>query len=417
MSGLPPDRCCRTSRAAYHGPTVAASSLPAEFVVDAGADGALGHVKSIAGEATRRRTVEVAEIDVEIFDLGGPVRGNGRGFLAMLESVMARDDASPLTIAILSFDRPSYLEQVLHSLRPQVNRNDTIFLFQDGAWNPHSQQAKGSTAGIDKCVALFRSIIPWGIVKTSGYNLGVAENYERAEQELFERMQCPHALFLEDDLVLSPNYLAVTQMLLSLAQGEPRISYVSAYGNFWASLDEQTRRKRELMHMHENWGFALTRKTWLAERPFRRDYLNLLQGADYTQRDSRAIVQFYEKRGSNNRVTSQDAARWIASVELGKVRLTTFPCHARNIGRVGVHFTKALYDRTRLAGARFFTGRPCAPDPPTDKQITDWLATERARFTTEPRPFYPGYPMEGGLLNSGLRRIARFLSQLLGKKT
>jgi len=335
----------------------------------------------------------------------------------MLKLVMAREDASPLTIAIFSFDRPRYLKQVLHSLRPQVNRNDTIFLFQDGAWNPHSQQTKGSTTAIDKCVALFRRIIPSGLVKASGYNLGIAENYERAEQELFDRMKCPHALFLEDDLVLSPNYVAVTQMLLSLAQGDPRISYVSAYGNFWASLGEQNRRKRDLIHMHENWGFAMTRKTWLEERPFRRDYLNLLQGVDYTQRDSRAIIQFYEKRGWKTTVTSQDAARWIASVELGKVRLTTFPCHARNIGRVGVHTTRVLYYRTRLAHARFFTGRPCAPDPPTDKQIADWLATERGRFTTEPRPFYPGHPMSGLLLNKCLRRIARFLSLLLSKKT
>jgi len=320
----------------------------------------------------------------------------------------------PLQIAILSFDRPHYLKQVLRSLRPQLNLNDTIFLFQDGAWNPHSRQIKGGAAAIGKCVALFRSIIPWGIVKASGYNLGIAENYERAEQGLFDRIQCPHALFLEDDLVLSPNYMAVTQMLIRLAQGDTRISYVSAYGNFWASQDEQKRRKRELMHMHENWGFAMTRETWLAERPFRRNYLNLLQGVDYTQRDSRAIVQFYEKRGWKTTVTSQDAARWIASVELGKVRLTTFPCHARNIGRVGVHFTKALYNRTRLADARFFAGTPCAPDPPTDKQIADWLATERRRFTTKPRPFYPHHPM--GRLNKRLRRIARFLSQLLSKQ-
>ncbi len=164
-------------------------------------------------------------------------------------------------------------------------------------------------------------------------------------------MKCPHALFLEDDLVLSPNYLAVTQMLLSLAQGDPRISYVSAYGNFWANLGEQKRRQRELILMHENWGYAMTRETWLAERPFRRDYFDLLQGVDYTQRDSRAIIQFYEKRGWKTIITSQDCARWIAAIELGKVRLTTFPCHARNIGRGGVHFTKAHYDRTRLADA------------------------------------------------------------------
>ena len=297
----------------------------------------------------------------------------------------------PLPIAIISFDRPEYLKQVLASLRPQVDRRYPIFLFQDGGWNPHSRQTRCNPDAIAKCIALFRKIIPWGIVFASDCNLGIADNYERAEQEIFGRMEAPQALFLEDDLVLSPNFLTATHMMLDLAKQEQRISYVSAYGNFWADLHDQVSHRRELIHMHENWGFAMTRQAWLAERPFRQEYLRLLQGKDYTQRDSQAIIQFYSQRGWKTLITSQDGARWIASLELGKVRLTTFPCYARYIGRTGIHFTEKLYDQSGLAGATFFTGRPFPPDPPTDKQITDWIAAERRRFTTEPRSFYVGH--------------------------
>lgn len=295
-------------------------------------------------------------------------------------------------IAILSFDRPRYLREVLLSLRPQVDRRDRIVLFQDGAWNRYSRQLRAMPENIAACILLFQRILPWGVVAVSDCNLGVAENYERAEQEFFDRMKAPCALFLEDDLVLSPNFLTVTQMLVNLAQRDPRIGYVSAYGNFWAPPSEQKSRARELMHMHENWGFATTREAWLAERPFRREYLRLVQGTDYLLRDEGAIIRFYESRGWSTNVSSQDAARWIASLELGKVRLTSFPCHARYIGRIGgVHSSEAFYDAAKFASAAFYPGRPSWPKPPTDAQIENWLNMERGRFTSEPRPFYDGH--------------------------
>lgn len=169
-------------------------------------------------------------------------------------------------IAILSFNRPHYLREVLLSLRPQVDEDDRITLFQDGAWNPYSKQRRTHPAHIAVCVGLFREIIPWGTVAESKYNIGVAENYERAEQQIFRRWREPCGLFLEDDMVLSPNYLAVTKMLLDIAQKEPRISYVSAYGDLRASVAEQEARPRDLIPMHENWGFEPVERGWTSGR-------------------------------------------------------------------------------------------------------------------------------------------------------
>lgn len=294
-------------------------------------------------------------------------------------------------IAMLSFDRLNYLREVLVSLRPQVDESDQIILFQDGFRNAYSGQLRARPEDVVACMRLFRTIVPWGSVAASDRNLGIAENYERAEQEIFARRQASCGLFLEDDLVLSPNFLAVTRMLLDLARRDPRIGYVSAYGNFWATASEQEYRARELIHMHENWGFAMTRDAWLAERPFRREYLRRIQGTDYIERDNAEIIRFYESRGWKTAVTSQDAERWIACLELGKVRLTTFPCHARYIGRVGVHFNEAYYDRANFAAATFFAGRPSWPKQPSDAQIKNWIDAERRRFTSEPCPFYYGH--------------------------
>jgi hypothetical protein len=76
---------------------------------------------------------------------------------------------------------------------------------------------------------------------------------------------------------------------------------------------------------------------------------------------------------------------------LDRVRLTTFACHARYIGRRGVHWTEDLYKRSGLGSTKLYRGAPEPPDPPTDAQIAEWLAIERSRFTVAARPFYAGH--------------------------
>ncbi|HEY7248237.1 MAG TPA: hypothetical protein VH678_30610 [Xanthobacteraceae bacterium] len=297
-----------------------------------------------------------------------------------------------MPIAILSLNRPDYLREVLHSLRSQISSLDEVVLFQDGAVNPWSGSLKAASETIQRCIDIFKRLIPWGTVLASADNIGIALNYERAEQYMFEMLGKPYALFLEDDLVLSPRYLTTIQSLIDIAMSDNRIAYVSAYGNMWASLHEQRNRRRELQHMHENWGFAMTRQAWFDERPFRKQYLELLHGQDYSERDTPRILHFYERRGWKTILSSQDCARWIASVELGKVRITTFVCHARYIGENGQNFNPEAYYSLGFDQTLMSDTLVAKPVPPTASQIASWLETERKRFRGEEvRPFYTGH--------------------------
>ena len=283
-------------------------------------------------------------------------------------------------IAVLSFDRPHYLKPVLKSLRAQISPQDNVTLFQDGAFNRFSGRMKADPARIKECVRLFRAIIPWGKIVESDHNLGIAFNYERAETHVFEGLGSERALFLEDDMVLSPNYLDVTGQLLAMADQDARIGYVAAYGDFWASQSEQRAGARQLMPMHENWGAALTRTSCLAERPFRKAYLDLVRDVDYSRRDHERIIEFYAQRGWKTNTTSQDAARWIACLERGAVRITTKACHAHYIGAKGEHFTPALYRARRYAKSIMFKGDLQQLAPPSTGDIAAWLAAEKQRF-------------------------------------
>jgi hypothetical protein len=297
----------------------------------------------------------------------------------------------PIPIAILSFDRPHYLREVLHSLRGQISGQDEIILFQDGPISALTGQLKTTPERIQHCIRVFRKLIPWGAVLPAEVNGGIALNYDRAENYLFKTLGRPYALFLEDDLVLSPQYLTVIRFLLDIARADRRVAYVSGCGNMWASPEEQRKRRRELQHMHENWGFAMTREAWLEERPFREQYLSLLHGRDYVERDKARIRQFYERRGWKCKFAGQDSARWIASLELGKVRLTTFACYARYIGESGVHSHPDLYYHCGFDQTVISDTPAVRPARPTTLQIQSWLETERKRFRGEIGPFYSGH--------------------------
>ena len=294
-------------------------------------------------------------------------------------------------IAILSFDRPGYLAQVLSSLKPQLVPGQRVILFQDGAWNSWSERWKGDPAAVAACIARFHATLPDQEVRAAPVNLGIALNYERAESYVFEALGASEALFLEDDLCLSPNYLAVIARLLAFARADSRIAYVSAYGDLFADPAAQRADADGLLPMHENWGAAMTRAAWLAERPFRRAYLSLVSDCDYSFRDHEAIRDFYRARGWDVRVTSQDAARWVAAVERRAVRMTTRACHARYIGETGEHSTPEQYARSGFARTVPWSDAPPVLGPPTEGHIASWLAAERARFLGRGEAYYPGH--------------------------
>lgn len=228
---------------------------------------------------------------------------------------------------------------------------------------------------------MFGRIIPWGKIIRAESNLGVALNYERAETHVFEDLGCARGLFVEDDMVLSPNYLDVTEQLLAIADGNDRIGYVAAYGDFWASPEEQRAGAAQVKPMHENWGSALTRASWLAERPLREAYLDLVGNVDYSLRDHKRIMQHHATNGWTTNITSQDAARWLACLERGAVRITTKACHARYIGAKGEHFTPELYLSGGFANSTMLKGAAPELSPPTPEEIDAWLLAEKRRFS------------------------------------
>lgn len=269
-----------------------------------------------------------------------------------------------IAVAVMSFDRPVYLERILQSVVAQApfrNAEPVYYLFQDGHVSPRTGATFGDPEGMRASVELFRRYLPGGRVYEAEVNFGVAMNFDRAERTLFEDADYEAAIFLEDDMILQPYYFRILEELLDQAREREDVGMVSARGYRNATpLSEQRRRAEEIRLMDEhNWAFALTRAAWQARDRVMRPYLDRLAGIDYRERDKgenkvalKALQHSFARHGRGY-LTSQDSMKNMAMELLGLHRVTTFTNNARYIGKEGEHsnaekFEQRGYHRTVL---------------------------------------------------------------------
>ena len=235
-------------------------------------------------------------------------------------------------IAVLSFNRPHYLEAVLRSLKEQTVpiSPDEVILFQDG-YRSKSGRDITDPRLVERCADLFETIFPGSKSFRSTDNLGVAWNFARAERYLFGELGAAAAYFFEDDLVLSPHYLTALEALTEIALTEKRIAYVAAYGNHRATLIEQRRAPNELILMRHKWGFATTHRQWVAQREILEPYLEIVSRNDYYMRDHKAIRKYFQTLGYGSTGSSQDGMKDVASCVLGTTKIMTSACFGKYI--------------------------------------------------------------------------------------
>jgi hypothetical protein len=260
----------------------------------------------------------------------------------------------------MSFNRPQFLGPVLKSLKAQrgveISARE-VHLFQDGAVNRYSRLRYALDSEIERSVALFRSEFPNGIVHQSTENIGICENFRRAEEYVYVERQFDCAWFFEDDLVISPVYFQMMERLQQFAEAMGGVAYFSAYGHHYASPEERDERRRELVTLDHHWGFGLLRRHWESMQPHLQDYYKAVLGQDYSRRDHRRIFSLYESERFSPRASSQDAAKAYACNKIAVWRCNTFVTFAKYIGTSGQHMTP-----TEFEGLGF--GRTTVADEP-----------------------------------------------------
>ena len=254
-------------------------------------------------------------------------------------------------IGVLAFNRPDYLQQTLQSLLSQndgVLDGREVHLFQDGVLNRISGKQYATEETRDASIELFSRMFPAGIVHAQTENLGIARHFDFIESYFFETRGVEAVMLFEDDLLVSPMYVTIMDRMIAEALRNERIGYVAAYGDHHAPLDQQMKNLTKLVEMRHKWAFALTRRQWLRQRPLVQEYLTLIADSDYQMRDGTKIVEWMLSKRVLVGGTSQDGIKDIALALSGAVKLMTYCCYGKYIGKTGVHSTEELYSAERF---------------------------------------------------------------------
>lgn len=275
----------------------------------------------------------------------------------------------PTPIILMSFNRADYLEQVLESLMRQRGcgiEDRKIFLFQDGAKNAFSGRDRATQESIDASVATFSRMVPGGMVMLASGNLGVALNFDRAERFAFEELDAKAAIFLEDDLVLSDQYIATLDQMINDHMDDARVGFVAAYGNHLLSLAEQQAQATRLDVLHHLWGFASFQRQWRLMRPHVEQYLEHVRNIDYRDRSDAAIKALFTSWGFVFQASSQDAAKTLACVLTNTLKVNTRIALGQYIGERGLHMDAALFEKRGYSRTALFTDPVPQLEPITD---------------------------------------------------
>jgi len=231
-----------------------------------------------------------------------------------------------LGIALFSYNRPEYLDQVLESLinNKGFNPKDLV-VFQDYA-NDRSHEA---------CLPLYAKYNLGDRVKVAVKNKGVAVNQFEGYQYMFNRYD--EVLLLEDDMVLSSNYIELIEKMLKQFMPDKSVFFVRG-GALDLGGDDMTVTAG---NPHQ-WGHAFNKERWEAIRKhYMPLYERFYEDVVYSERDGQAIQAV-----TGDHVTSQDATKKYCAQLAGYTKgiVTTKP-RAKYIGAKGVHFRPRAYAR------------------------------------------------------------------------
>ncbi|HEY1960866.1 MAG TPA: glycosyltransferase family A protein [Rhizomicrobium sp.] len=297
-------------------------------------------------------------------------------------------------VAVISFNRPHYLSQVLESLAAQTALNGRhVVLFQDNAVSPYSCKRYGRDEDIAACIDIFRGRFPEGTVALAEHNLGIARNFLRAEEFVFNELEAEACYFFEDDMILSPHYLTMMDQIASFALTNDKVGYFTAHGRLGLSLERQRAMARRMTRMGLHWAFGLTRQHWLDLRRWLEPYYGFLEGTDYNAKPTRKIGSHYRSMGIPVLAMNQDVMKKAGSYALGHVSISTFACFGKYIGAQGVHHSAEYYDKTPYKHTVLY------PEPvelifPSADELATLRKTEmdirwrrfRSRFAEAPAP-------------------------------
>lgn len=255
-------------------------------------------------------------------------------------------------LAIVCWNRPDYFSKLITSLESNLDdlSDVDIHLFVDGDICAFTGERMTDKEPIYKNISIFQNaLLPNKFLYTRTLNVSVAIHQFQMMQMLtpiYERI-----IFLEDDVVVSPNFVVLMLKALDQFNNDDRIFSVSPGFKLMCKPGEEELYRDALRFTEGHfWAEAIWSKRWRVILPRLQEYMDIVSTRAYRQRDNQKINALFSRYGRTMSATSQDNAKdWAISVS-GLKRARFMVNRATGIGEEGLHSTK---EKLRKSGDGF----------------------------------------------------------------
>lgn len=244
-------------------------------------------------------------------------------------------------IILFVYNRLEYTRQTLQALRDDpLSKESELFIYSDSAKDASSIE---SVQKVREYIHSLTGFLHITIIERET-NWGLANSIIDGVTHIIKRYK--KAIILEDDLIVSPNFLSYMNRALCLYEHAQSVACITGF-NFPLHFDPPLEEDSFFLKGADCWGWGTWERAW---RHFQKDGKKLLQ-----EIERRNLQWEFDLDGSysytkmlRNQIRGKNhswAIRWHASAYLSDM-LCLYPKYSlvENIGVDGTHFKNAKKD-------------------------------------------------------------------------
>lgn len=208
-------------------------------------------------------------------------------------------DANTWPIGIRLFNRPDYAERLIASLQQQTLAIDpqSLHFIIDGYTGSLDEQ-RGRPDFTSQVASLIHASFPGAQIQQCKSNIGIAQTAYRIQTDVFGQDNAQWAIFLEEDVVLEPEYLEALHHMIELADDIPEVVKVAANQvnlNYLKHAPQADRRNFYLGQGTQ--AFAERREFFHTRKHLTEIYLGVIAGSQYSERDESEVFATLAEHG------------------------------------------------------------------------------------------------------------------------
>lgn len=252
-------------------------------------------------------------------------------------------------LAIISYNRPEYLQQCLDAWSKSSN-TFSAFLFCDG----------GAESSIDENKKIASKYKFLSDVILQDQHIGIARHIYYAKKMLFETFLFDRVIVFEEDVIPSPHYYNHVNYCMDWClKHNNLVKMVNTNFICKLSYEEKINSLNVITNNYSSLcNYLIPKETWLLTREFIEEYIDkfILPGIPYKERPQENIKRWIQKNIDNSPNYHRNAPYGSAQDTITSIALNLHGYHyassivnrALYIGRNGMHCTESWFKRMEL---------------------------------------------------------------------